>query len=55
MYNDMLVRRGKSVGKWIESNTDKSITIAVNAAGPLPYYSKRKTIDMLGLNDRVMQ
>jgi arabinofuranosyltransferase len=28
------------------------VTIAVTAAGAIPYYSKLRTIDMLGLNDR---
>ncbi len=54
IYSDMVVNSGKKVGEWIKNNTDKDITIAVNTAGAIPYYSERKTIDMLGLNDRTI-
>lgn len=40
------------LGAWFAENTLKSDVIAVNAAGAIPYYSRRPAIDMLGLNDR---
>jgi len=36
----------------IFSNSVDPVTIAVTAAGAIPYYSKLPTIDMLGLNDK---
>lgn len=36
----------------INEHTKPTDTIAVVSAGILPYYAERKTIDMLGLNDR---
>jgi hypothetical protein len=36
----------------IRKHTRPDDTIAVVSAGIIPYYSERKTIDMLGLNDR---
>ncbi len=38
--------------KCIKDHTKPTDTIAVVSAGILPYYAERKTIDMLGLNDR---
>jgi len=35
----------------IAANTDESALIAVHAAGQIPYFSERRTIDLLGLND----
>lgn len=40
---------GKILGKSLKYSPD--ITIAVSAAGAIPYYSRLKTIDVLGLND----
>ena len=42
---------GKVLGTLFQ-NTNDPVTIAVTAAGAIPYYSKLKTVDMLGLNDR---
>jgi len=39
-------------GKCIRQHTDPTETIAVVSAGRIPYYAERRTIDMLGLNDR---
>jgi hypothetical protein len=39
------------VGKWIQAKTPRQLRIAVFAAGQVPYYSRRYTHDMLGLND----
>lgn len=33
-------------------NYDSNVTIATTAAGAIPYYSRLKTVDMLGLNDQ---
>lgn len=38
----------------IKANTDPSAVIAVHAAGQIPYYSERPTIDLLGLNDPII-
>jgi hypothetical protein len=38
----------------IAENTDADAVIAVHAAGQIPYYSNRKTIDLLGLNDPIV-
>jgi hypothetical protein len=47
------VRRVK-LGLAIAEYTSPDVTIAVHAAGQIPYYSERRTIDLLGLNDAVI-
>lgn len=47
------IRRVK-VGLAIAASTAPNATIAVHAAGQIPYYSGRTTIDLLGLNDPVV-
>jgi arabinofuranosyltransferase len=47
------VRRVRA-GLAIAENTSPNATIASHAAGQIPYYSHRKTIDLLGLNDPVI-
>jgi hypothetical protein len=47
------VRRARA-GLAISANTSTDATIAVHAAGQIPYYSERRTIDLLGLNDPVI-
>jgi hypothetical protein len=44
------IRRVK-LGLYIAENTSPEAVIAVHAAGQVPYYSERTTIDLLGLND----
>jgi arabinofuranosyltransferase len=39
------------MGKWIAANTPPEATIATDAAGLVPFYSQRTTIDMFGLTD----
>lgn len=39
------------IGKWLSSYARPGDSIAVTAAGALPYYSGLYTIDMLGIND----
>jgi hypothetical protein len=38
-------------GKWINHNTPINVTIGVNDAGAIRYFGKRKTIDLMGLNN----
>jgi len=40
------------VGRWLRKNADNDYTIASTVVGAIPYYSKLRTIDMLGLTDR---
>jgi hypothetical protein len=47
------MRRVK-LGLVIAEYTSPQATIAVHAAGQIPYYSDRRTIDLLGLNDPVI-
>ena len=47
------VRRVK-LALHIAENTSPEAVIAVHAAGQIPYYSERPTIDLLGLNDPVV-
>lgn len=46
--------RRVQIGLSIAENTSPAVTIAVHAAGQIPYYSDRRTIDLLGLNDPVV-
>jgi arabinofuranosyltransferase len=47
------IRRTR-LGLFIAKNTAPEAVIAVHAAGQIPYYSGRTTIDLLGLNDPVI-
>ncbi len=47
------IRRAR-LGVVIARNSDARAVIAVHAAGQIPYYSQRTTIDLLGLNDPVI-
>ena len=47
------IRRVK-LGLHIAENTSPEAVIAVHAAGQIPYYLERTTIDLLGLNDPVV-
>jgi len=47
------IRRVK-LGLHIAANTAPEAVIAVHAAGQIPYYSERATIDLLGLNDPIV-
>ncbi len=42
------------IGLAIAQHTSPDATIAVHAAGQIPYYSNRRTIDLLGLNDPIV-
>ena len=41
----------KEIGAWFRTNAYPDATIAVIPAGAIPYFSKLRAIDMLGLND----
>jgi hypothetical protein len=45
-------RRWVVIGKWFRRIAEPGESIAVGAAGAIPYYSGLRTVDMLGLNDR---
>jgi hypothetical protein len=47
------IRRVK-LGLHIAQNTSPEAVIAVHAAGQIPYYSERTTVDLLGLNDPIV-
>ncbi len=47
------IRRVK-LGLFLAESTSPEAVIAVHAAGQIPYYSERTTIDLLGLNDPVV-
>jgi len=47
------IRRVK-LGVHIAETTSPEVVIAVHAAGQIPYYSERRTIDLLGLNDPIV-
>ncbi len=42
------------LGIHIRDNTDENAVIAVHAAGQIPYYSNRQTVDLLGKSDPVV-
>lgn len=45
------MRGWKELGIWIQAHTPPNTRIALDAAGLIPYYSQRYTIDMFGLTD----
>ena len=47
------IRRTR-LGLFLARNTEPQAVIAVHAAGQIPYFSNRTTIDLLGLNDPVV-
>lgn len=48
---DRVALDGKEVGLWFKGNVPSDALLATNTAGSIPYYSKLRTIDMLGMND----
>jgi hypothetical protein len=46
-----IFRGWEALGRWLKTNTPEESVIAVGAAGLIPYYSERSTIDMLGKVD----
>ena len=39
------------IGQWMAENVDPEGSLAVTAAGAIPYYSRLETLDLLGVND----
>ena len=48
---DQAAGRGVLVGLWLRIHSRPDALLATNTAGSIPYVSRLKTIDMLGLND----
>lgn len=51
IVEDKVAERGTEVGLWFRENVPPDSLLATNTAGSVAYYSRLKTIDMLGLND----
>jgi hypothetical protein len=52
LKNVSVVNRGwTELGRWLRRQPPPDATLAIGAAGIIPYYSERYTIDMLGLTD----
>ncbi|MEW6536319.1 MAG: hypothetical protein AB1454_11970 [Candidatus Auribacterota bacterium] len=51
LYKDKVSPVGKTIGIWMRKNLPSNTVIALNAVGAIPYFSRLKTIDMLGLTD----
>jgi arabinofuranosyltransferase len=49
--NDKVALYGREVGLWLRANAPPKAIVATNTAGSIPYFSKLKVIDMLGMND----
>jgi hypothetical protein len=45
------VEFGRAAGLFLKRNAPPDSMLAINTAGIIPYYSKLKTVDMLGLTD----
>jgi arabinofuranosyltransferase len=50
-YAEGLSQAHIRLGRWIHQNTSPETRIAVGDAGAIPYYARRHTIDIMGLND----
>ncbi len=46
------VEFGRAAGLFLKQNAPPESLLAINTAGIIPYYSKLKTVDMLGLTDK---
>jgi arabinofuranosyltransferase len=49
--SDTVAIDGKEAGLWLKEHAPPDSVLATNTGGSIPYYSRLKTIDMLGLND----
>lgn len=47
-------RHGAVVGAWLRKHAPPDAVLATNTAGSIPFFSKLKTIDMLGLCDEII-
>ena len=48
---DTVALDGKEAGLWLREHAGPKAVLATNTGGSVPYYSRLRTIDMLGLND----
>jgi hypothetical protein len=44
-------RQGRELGLWLREAAAPTDTLAVSAAGAIPYYSRLPTLDVLGITD----
>jgi arabinofuranosyltransferase len=51
LLTDTVALRGEKAGLWLRNNTPPEAVVATNTSGSVPYFSQRRAIDMLGLND----
>lgn len=49
--SDKVAERGELAGLWLRKHAAPDAVIATNTAGSIPYFSRLRAIDMLGLND----
>ena len=49
-----LVYDGVRIGEWMRANLPADSVLATNTAGTIPYFSRLRVIDMMGLNDRAI-
>lgn len=52
LKNDKIARHGEIIGRWLRENGEPTMTVALNSAGGIPYFSGMNAVDMLGLTDR---
>jgi hypothetical protein len=48
------VHQGIRIGRWMRENLPPETLLATNTAGTIPYYSKLRVVDMMGLSDRTI-
>jgi hypothetical protein len=49
--NARITRNYERIARWIDRTFPDDLTLAINAAGVIPYRTRLRTIDMLGLTD----
>lgn len=54
LVNPDLSQLKQRIGVWLAANHPPRTVIATDQAGQIPYYSRMKTIDLLGINDPVI-
>lgn len=48
---DKVSECGKKIGRWLDEHAPPNALIATNTGGSIPYFSRRRSVDMLGLTD----
>ncbi|MBD3237340.1 MAG: hypothetical protein GF330_11590 [Candidatus Eisenbacteria bacterium] len=54
LMRDRVAEFGREAGEWLAENAPPDAVIATNTAGSVPYFSKLRAIDMLGINDETI-